>query len=110
MEKNDSIAVAFGLTDEWAAESKSQAFKSWDKEDRVSDMFETHLNDVRQDILGETEGLSEYERKVYMSGYHMGVIISERKLLERLLTEHGKELLVDVMKGVSVKKRKDDDD
>lgn len=108
MENNHSIAVAFGLTDEWAHESKAQAFKSWDKEDKVSDMFETHLNGLHYDELGETEGLSEYERKVYMSGFHMGVIISERKMLERLLAQHGHNLLADMIKGFEVRRKTDD--
>jgi hypothetical protein len=100
MENNDSIAIAFGLTDEWAHESKAQAFKSWDKEDKVSDMFETHLNGVHQNELGETEGLSEYERKVYMSGFHMGVVVAERKIMERLLAQHGDVVLSTMIKGL----------
>ena len=109
MENNDSIAVAFGLTDRWATESKAQAYKSWDKEDRISDMFETHLNHVHHDELGETEGLSDYERKVYMSGYHMGVIVAERKLIERIVREHGSTLLADFFKGVGGKRESDDE-
>jgi len=109
MENNDSVAVAFGLTDEWAYESKAQAFKSWDKEDKVSDMFETHLNGIHQHELGEdTEGLSEYERKVYMSGFHMGVVIAERKIMERLLAQHGDSLLADMIKGFEVRRKTDD--
>ena len=100
MENNYSVAVAFGLTDEWAYESKAQAFKSWDKEDKVSDMFETHLNGVHQYELGETEGLSEYERKVYMSGFHMGVVVAERKIMERLLSQHGDVVLSSMIKGL----------
>lgn len=100
MENNDSVAVAFGLTDEWAYESKAQAFKSWDKEDKVSDMFETHLNGVHHNELGETEGLSEYERKVYMSGFHMGVVVAERKIMERLLSQHGDVVLSSMIKGL----------
>lgn len=109
MEKEKTIAQAFGLTDDWADENKAQAFKSWDKKDVVNEMFDDHLRKVAYECLGDTEGLSEYERKVYMSGFHMGVIIHERKMMERMMAKFGHKMLADMVGKISIKSVNDED-
>jgi len=85
----ESIAEAFGLNDDWAGRNKADAYASWEKQDRISDMFEGHLGALQNAELGETEGLTEYERKVYMSGYHMGVLIAERRFMAAMIERQG---------------------
>jgi hypothetical protein len=87
--KKETIAEAFGLNDDWASRNKADVHTSWDKHDLISDMFEGHLGALQNAELGETEGLSEYERKVYMAGYHMGVLLSERRFMASMIEKQG---------------------
>jgi hypothetical protein len=43
-----------------------------------------------------------------MSGFHMGVVIAERKIMERLLAQHGDSLLADMIKGLEVRRKTND--
>lgn len=83
MSNRDSITGGLGLDEACFDELKDIAQKRFQENSTISDALEAIAEEVRDATLGEANyRVSEYEKKLILSGYITGLVRSEQKIQE----------------------------
>jgi len=84
-EKNQTITGGLGLKEGYFDEAKDLVMKKLKDLDTISDALEAVAEVVRDEELGETNfRVSDYEKKLILSGFIMGCVRSEAEMSHKL--------------------------
>jgi hypothetical protein len=84
-EKNQTITGGLGLSEGYFDKAKDLVLKKLKDLDTISDALEAVAEDIRDEELGEANfRVSDYEKKLILSGFVMGCVRSEAEMSHKL--------------------------
>lgn len=99
-----TIAEGLHLKEEWALVNRHRIEKAYDDHDTISDTIMNVISDLRMEELGDSNNVSEYEKKLVMAGFHLAQEAMQRKqdathhMITKILTSRsGKGGLGDIL-------------
>ena len=79
-EKQQTIAEALNINEEWAVLNRHRIEKANDEFDTVSETIMHSIERLREEELGESKAeISEYEKKLVLVGLHLAQEIMSRR-------------------------------
>jgi hypothetical protein len=74
-EKKETISESMGISDEWFDETSDLAGHIIMSSDKVSEVLEKIIVDIRLNEFGTDHDISDYEKKLILAGYVVGSAI-----------------------------------
>ncbi len=106
--KNQTITEGLGIREDYFKVAQERVIKKLKDLDTVSDMLESVAEEIRDEELGETNlRVSDYEKKLILSGFIMGCVRSEAEMSHKLEELKMIMSLMAISKQVSTRKDED---
>ena len=82
-EKQETIAEGLELNEEWALINRHRAEKTLESHNTISDTLLSCIESLREEEFGGgSEKISNYEKKIIMTGFHLAQIILQKQHTE----------------------------